>query len=248
VKSLFDLIGNYYDLIYSEKNYSEEASFVLEILKKYKIEGKSLLELGSGTGIHATELAKKGYFVQGIERSQSMLLRSKKHNRYKVINGDIRDFSLERKFDSVISLFHVISYQIKNEDLDSVLNNVGKHLNKGGLFLFDFWYSPAVYNLKPKVRLKRFHSENYIITRISEPQIISEANRVDVEFTFFVENKKDNSIEKFVEIHPMRHFSLPEIELFALKHDFKLLKSGEWLTNKLPTDKTWGVYSILEKL
>ena len=46
----------------------------------------------------------------------------------------------------------------------------------------------------------------------------------------------------------MRHFSLPEIELFALKHDFKLLKSGEWLTNKLPTDKTWGVYSILEKL
>ena len=46
----------------------------------------------------------------------------------------------------------------------------------------------------------------------------------------------------------MRHFSLPEIELFALKHDFKLLKSGEWLTNKLPTDKTWGVYAILEKL
>ena len=95
MKSLFDLIGNYYDLIYSEKNYSEEASFVLDILKKHKIEGKSLLELGSGTGTHATELAKKGYFVQGIERSQSMFLRSKKHNRYNVINGDIRDFSLK---------------------------------------------------------------------------------------------------------------------------------------------------------
>ena len=248
MKSLFDLIGNYYDLIYSEKNYSEEASFVLEILKKYKIEGKSLLELGSGTGIHATELAKKGYFVQGIERSQSMLLRSKKHNRYKVINGDIRDFSLERKFDSVISLFHVISYQIKNEDLDSVLNNVGRHLNKGGLFLFDFWYSPAVFNLKPEVRIKRLEDEDYIISRISEPQSISEKNRVDVKFTFYVENKKDSFIKKFVEVHPMRHFSLPEIELVALKHKFEILKSGEWLTNKSASENTWGVYAILKKL
>ena len=144
MNNLFDLIGDYYDLIYSEKNYSDEASFVTKILEKYKIEGKSILELGSGTGIHATELAEKGYFVQGIERSQQMLLRSKMHARYKALNGDIRDISLDRKFDAVISLFHVISYQITNKDLDLVFENVWKHLNKGGLFLFDFWYSPAV--------------------------------------------------------------------------------------------------------
>ena len=85
MNNLFDLIGDYYDLIYSEKNYTEEALFVLEYLKKHKIEGKSILELGSGTGIHATELAKKGYFVQGIERSKQMLSKSKKHNRYKLL-------------------------------------------------------------------------------------------------------------------------------------------------------------------
>ncbi len=248
MKNLFDAISDFYDLIYSEKNYSEEASFVSETLEKYKIEGKSILELGSGTGIHATELAKKGYFVQGIERSQQMLLKSKIHHRYKTVLGDIRDISLERKFDAVISLFHVISYQINNEDLDLVFDNVGKHLSKGGLFLFDFWYSPAVYNLKPEVRVKRFHDEDHIISRISEPQSISEKNRVDVKFTFFVENKKDSFIKKFVEVHPMRHFSLPEIELFALKHHFELLKSSEWLTNKSPSENTWGVYAILKKL
>ena len=248
MNNLFDLIGDYYDLIYSEKNYSEEASFVSEILEKYKIEGNSILELGSGTGIHATELAKQGYFVQGIERSQQMLLKSKTHQRYIPLLGDIRDINLEKKFDAVISLFHVISYQTKNEDLDLVFDNVGKHLNDGGLFLFDFWYSHAVYNLKPEVRVKRFHDEDYNILRISEPQSISEKNRVDVKLTFFVESKKDSFIEKFVEVHPIRHFSLPEIELVASKHNFKLLKSGEWLTNKSPSENTWGVYSILKKL
>ena len=226
MKNLFDLIGDYYDLIYLEKNYSDEASFVINLLEKYKIEGKSILELGSGTGIHATELAEKGYFVQGIERSKQMLLRSKMHDRYKALHGDIRDISLHRKFDAVISLFHVISYQITNEDLDLVFENVWKHLNIGGLFLFDFWYSPAVYNLKPEVRVKSFHNEDYIISRISEPHSISEKNRVDVKFTFYIENKKDGYIKKFVEVHPMRHFSLPEIELVALKHNFELLKSG----------------------
>ena len=125
MKNLFDLIGDYYDLIYLEKNYSDEASFVINLLEKYKIEGKSILELGSGTGIHATELAEKGYFVQGIERSQQMLLRSKMHARYKALHGDIRDISLDRKFDAVISLFHVISYQITNKDLDLVLKMFG---------------------------------------------------------------------------------------------------------------------------
>ena len=248
MNNLFDLIGNYYDLIYSEKNYTEEASFVSEILEKYKIEVRSILELGSGTGIHATELAKKGYFVQGIERSKQMLSKSKVHQRYKPLLGDIRDFSLDIKFDAAISLFHVISYQIKNEDLDLVFDNVNKHLNKGGLFLFDFWYSPAVFNLKPEVRIKRLQDEDYIISRISEPQSISEKNRVDVKFTFYVENKKDSFIKKFVEVHPMRHFSLPEIELVALKHKFEILKSGEWLTNKSASENTWGVYAILKKL
>ena len=248
MNNLFDLIGDYYDLIYSEKNYTEEASFVSEILVKYKIEGNSILELGSGTGIHATELAKKGYFVQGIERSKQMLSKSKVHQRYKPLLGDIRDFSLDIKFDAAISLFHVISYQIKNEDLDLVFDNVNKHLNKGGLFLFDFWYSPAVFNLKPEIRIKRLQDEDYIISRISEPQSISEKNRVDVKFTFYVENKKDSFIKKFVEVHPMRHFSLPEIELVALKHNFEILESGEWLTNKSASENTWGVYAILKKL
>ena len=46
----------------------------------------------------------------------------------------------------------------------------------------------------------------------------------------------------------MRHFSLPEIELVALKHNFEILESGEWLTNKSASENTWGVYAILKKL
>ena len=116
------------------------------------------------------------------------------------------------------------------------------------MFLFDFWYSPAVYNLKPEVRVKRFSDENYLISRIAEPECFNKSNRVDVKYTFFVENKKNNLIKKFHEVHPMRHFSFPEIELFSLKHGFEFLHTGEWLTNKNPSENTWGVYAVLRKL
>ena len=141
-----------------------------------------------------------------------------------------------------------MSYQTSNKDLDLVFKNTYQHLNKGGLFLFDFWYSPAVYNIKPEVRIKEFLDEKYKITRVAEPKIDSNNSRVDVKYTFFVESLEDHSIRKFNEIHPMRHFSLNEIILFASKNGFKFFKSGEWLTNNPPSEKTWNAYVILKKI
>jgi len=248
LKDLFEFYGEYYDLLYEDKDTLRESTYVDFLLKEYGTKIKKILEFGVGTGRHAKKLIDLGYVVHGIERSEKM---SKKLN--KIINlkyevGDIETINLKNKFDAILSLFHVMSYQITNKKVENIFNNANRHLKKGGLFIFDIWYTPAVKKIKPSVRVKRFNNEDFKITRIAEPKEYPELNRIDVCYDFFVEIKNDKKFHKFNEIHPMRHFSISEIEFFASNNGFRCINVEEWLTKKKPSQNTWGVCFVLEKV
>jgi hypothetical protein len=62
------------------------------------------------------------------------------------------------------------------------LQLVHQHLKSQGLFLFDFWYTPAVYSLKPETRIRRLEDESISVVRIAESTTHSQTNVVDVNF------------------------------------------------------------------
>ena len=68
----FDLYSRYYNLLYQDKNYEGEVEYVYDKLKNYLPNINQILELGTGTGIHASLLQKKGLSVTGIELSDEM--------------------------------------------------------------------------------------------------------------------------------------------------------------------------------
>tara|TARA_B100000965_G_scaffold127974_1_gene106515 strand:- start:239 stop:985 length:747 start_codon:yes stop_codon:yes gene_type:complete len=247
VTNLFDAISRYYDLLYEEKDSLSESRYVDSLLRKYGSQVKSILEFGSGTGRHASHFVELGYQVHGIERSSKMVNNAKNIEGFICEQGDITKFDLRREFDAIISLFHVFSYQIENSQVQSILNNARKHLIKGGLFIFDVWYSPAVIFQEPSLRVKRLSNSEISITRIAEPISYPNENKVEVNYTFFVQNKNNGEYQTFTEKHPMRHFSIPELEFFASQSGFKLIKTEEWLTGESPSEKTWGVCFVLEK-
>lgn len=242
----FNLYSKYYDLLYRDKNYSAEANYISNCIKNYFPYAKTILEYGSGTGIHGLILQKMGYDIYGLERSKQMVDKAKLHG-FPCEQADITNFELDRKFDTVISLFHVISYITENTSLEKVFRNASKNLNLKGLFIFDVWYSPAVYNLKPEVRIKRIENEEIKITRIAEPLIHYNKNIIDVNYEVLIENKIDNTTKWIKEMHPMRHFSLPEISYFAEVAGFEVIATEEWMTRKEPSEKTWGVCFVLRK-
>ena len=91
----------------------------------------------------------------------------------------------------------------------------------GGLFVFDVWYSPAVYAQKPAVRIKRLAGEGVEITRLAEPAWYPNANRVDVRYTLLARDTDTGACQTLTETHPMRHFSLPELDLLAVGAGFE---------------------------
>jgi len=246
--AVFNAYSRYYDLLYRDKDYPGEAAYIHRLLSRSGIPKGNLLEFGSGTGKHGRLLAAQGYSVHGIERSADMVAEAEIAPGFTCQQGDIASTSMGRTYDAVLSLFHVISYQTSNAQLQAVFANAAAHLNHGGLFIFDFWYSPAVYAQKPVVRVKRMADDHVEITRIAEPVIYPNENRVDVNYTIYSRELGTCNVQTLQETHPMRHFSLPEIDIVAGVHGFERIAAEEFLTGNDPSESTWGVCVILKRI
>jgi SAM-dependent methyltransferase len=244
---VFDAYSRYYDLLYKDKDYESEVNYVDKLLRKYGMQGNDVLEFGSGTGKHGRLLAERNYNVTGVERSARMLAMSKDTNGFSSFQGDICKVKMGRTYDAVLSLFHVISYQVSNNALRSVFARAAEHLLPRGLFIFDIWYSPAVYTQSVEVRIKRISDEDTNIIRMAEPNIFYNENRVDVNYTIIAQDINTSSMNSFTETHSMRHFSLPEIDYLASQNGFKVLGAEEFLTGLKPSKNTWGVCLVLQK-
>jgi SAM-dependent methyltransferase len=243
----FDAYGRYYDLLYRDKDYVAEVEYVRALLGRHDVAGRELLEFGSGTGKHGRLFAQRGYRVLGIEVAAEMVARAASAPGFETRQADIRTVRLGRTFDAVLSLFHVVSYQTSNADVQAVFARAAEHLSSGGLFIFDVWYTPAVHAQRPQVRVKRLTDQDVSIVRLAEPAIHANENRVDVEYTIIARSTASGACHEFRETHPMRHFCLPELDLFAQTAGFERVAAEEFLSGAAPSESTWGVCVILRK-
>ncbi len=221
----FQKYSDYYDLLYSNKNYEEEVSYIKRLIDKNYNNSKLMLELGSGTGNHAVYFSKFQYEICGIDLSKTMVDISKNKNipNAKFNVSDISNFQFDIKFDVCISLFHVISYITDLDILTKVFNNVYASLKPGGIFIFDCWNKPAVMQDPPSIRKSSFENERLKVERTAFPEndFINSITKIVFELNIF--DKRNNLDHKETEIHEMRFFSEDEINVVSNKSNFKVL-------------------------
>jgi SAM-dependent methyltransferase len=255
-EDVFSLYGRYYDLLYRDKDYAAEADYVVRTLRNSNPAARSIVEFGSGTGRHGRLLAERCFEVVGVERSGAMVTaaqrmalerRSPDGGSFECHQGDIRTFDAGRRFDVVLSLFHVMSYQTGNADLQSTFASAARHLESNGLFLFDVWHGPAVLSERPSVRVKRVEDESTRLWRLAEPTLDTNASTVTVNYTVLAASKSDDRLTTFEERHRMRYLFPADIDLLARHSGFDLERTEEFLTGQPPSEHTWGVAYLLRK-
>lgn len=256
---IFQKYASFYDLLYRDKQYEKECDFIINNLNQIAPKANKILELGCGTGKHARLLAKSGYQIHGIEKSQNMIDMGLANQNDSLKNfyptggffvcqqGDALTTNVGTDFDAALSLFHVLSYQNQDSQVIKLLRNINKHLKIGGFLILDFWYSPAVHHIVPETRVKRVSNETISVIRIAEPNYSPNSNIIDVNYLTFEEILSSGDIRKTEECHTMRAFDLDEIDEFAKLCGFDLLRSSGWMDNSSVCTKTWSVYSILQK-
>lgn len=246
--SVFVSYARVYDALYADKDYAAEAAHVAKHLRAGVPDARRLLELGCGSGLHAIELARSGYAVTGIDLSEAMLgraaerrltLDAQMQSRLRFVQGDARSCRLGERFDAALSLFHVLSYQTTDADMRAMLETSAEHLRQGGLFLFDFWYGPAVRAQRPTARVKRVMSGDSQIVRHAEPTTHERENCVEVRYRVVI-LEHGVQIDAFEETHRMRYFFMPEIEAALEYAGLECLSADELESGAPLGDGTWS--------
>lgn len=248
--SFGDIYSKHYDLLYADKNYEKECVFIEEAFKKYSpFEPTKILDIGCGTGGHLLNLAKRGYEVVGIDKSKSMVqIAEEKIRKYKIrariMAGDVLDFSLNEKFDACISMFAVINYIVETDYLIKAFNNIRRHLKQGALFIFDYWYGPAVLTIRPSSRVKIVEKNGVKVIRIVVPQLDT-FNCIQKSNYNLIVIEGDKIIDEAQEVHVLRYFFPQELIHYLDEASFKVLKFCEFPhLDKLPNENTWNVATI----
>lgn len=255
--AVFGDYARYYNLLYKDKDYDGEASFALACIKHCGCNPATLLDLGCGTGRHALEFARKGITVTGIDMSATMLEIGNNELQSAAANsssfslpslhlGDARSIRLGQRFDSAISLFHVMSYQTLESDALAEFETAKTHLNPGGVFFFDFWYGPGVLSDPPVMRERTMEDESTIVRRKAVPVHRSTDNVVEVHYEIQLTDKASGTQSELNEVHTMRYWFLPELRYLAKQAGFSVVSEGGWLHDAGPDLSTWNAWMAVQ--
>jgi len=139
-EKLFENYGEKYDNEIFTQGTIGECDFIekeLDFDKSLKI-----LDVGCGTGRHSVELTKRGYFVTGIDLSESQLTKARekaKMNNIKIdfLKHDARNLPFENQFDVAIMLCEGGFPLMETDEMNfEILKNVTKSLKNTAKFIF----------------------------------------------------------------------------------------------------------------
>jgi SAM-dependent methyltransferase len=100
--------------------------------------GGSVLDVCCGTGQFTQEVRLAGYEIAGLDASGEMIRYARQNAPgVEFTVTDVRDFSLERTFDAVYSVYESLNHVPDIAGLALAFKCVRQHLERGGPFLFD---------------------------------------------------------------------------------------------------------------
>jgi SAM-dependent methyltransferase len=242
-----------YDLFYSDKSYDEEVRFVARQLSDHDVgPGARILELACGTGGHAIRLTKRGYEVVATDYSEAMIAegRRKACSQRAIVKFEQRDMRKlrvpERPFDAALCLFDSIGYARTDAGIAAVVQGVHRSLRPGGLFLLEFWHTPAMLSGFDPVRVRRFRRGTTTFLRISETALESKRSLARVSYNVY-ELRRNGTYNHNHEVHVNRYFTVAEMERFAKISGFKPLAAYDGFRRGKVTEATWHVVSVWRK-
>jgi SAM-dependent methyltransferase len=139
---MFDKTAEYYDLIYSGKDYAAEAVALTSIISAENPGAKSILDAACGTGEHDKHLART-FHVDGIDlQPESLEIARRKNPSGTYTIADMSNFALGKTYDAVLCLFSSIGYLTESEKVVAALTCFKNHLAPGGVILIEPWFTP----------------------------------------------------------------------------------------------------------
>lgn len=196
-------LAEYYDLIYHWKDYKTEADTIKDLIEKYKkSDGKILLDVGCGTGMHI-KYFKDDFSCMGIDINNEMVEVAKSKVKNVIFEqGDMIDFNLKTSFDVILCLFSSIGYVKTYSNLVKTIMNFANHLKKGGVLIVEPWFSKSVFWVGVP-GMTTYDGEDVKIARLNTTKIEGDLSIMEMHYLIA---ERNGEIKHFVDIHELGLF------------------------------------------
>lgn len=189
----FDLIADYYDMLYvDDKEYKKEAEKIITLEKKYNLSGnRNLLDIGCGTGEQTKNLSDY-YKVTGIDLSDGMLRKAvEKLPNDEFYKKNMFDFELTKKYGVAINLFGSIGFAKNYSEMVNGLRSVWTCLDEGGILILTPWDTKETYSDKTLVDSGKKGDVYFSCME----NVVSHGNKVEIEMIHLI--AKENRIKEY---------------------------------------------------
>jgi ubiquinone/menaquinone biosynthesis C-methylase UbiE len=186
--------AEYYDLIYSAKDYATRARLIKkEIKNNKKSKGKEFLEVACGTGKYL-EYFKNSFNCTGLDINEHMLkIAKKKYPNINFVKGNMINFNLRKEFDVVACLFSSIGYVQTYSNLKKTISNFTKHLKSGGLMVIEPWFDKSNFKVG-KISMNTYDGKDIKIARMVASKKKGDMSIMDFHYLILEKGKEPRHI------------------------------------------------------
>jgi SAM-dependent methyltransferase len=132
----------YYDEFTADHDYETWTSVVEQLAREHGLRGRSVLDVGCGTGKSFLPFARRGYRTAGCDLSAPMLRIARAKCRAEGLavalwQADVRQLARNPGAEFVTCLDDVLNYQLDPVSLQAAVSSLVGQLRPGGVLVFD---------------------------------------------------------------------------------------------------------------
>jgi len=212
---LYYELAEYYDLIYSFKNYRKEANRIKALISKHKkSHGNELLDVACGTGHHLKYLRDR-YSCTGVDVSEELLDIAKKNVKGVAFErADMTKLKLGQKFDVITCLFSSIGYVKTYSKLKTTIQSFARHLKTEGVLIIEPWFTKRAYRIGSP-HMTTYGGKDVKIARLNVSKIRGNVSVMDMHYLIA---ERDKDVKHFVDRH--------ELGLFEVDKTLRIMKDA----------------------
>lgn len=202
---MFRNTAHIYDLVYeaSGRDYRAESATLIQQIEERVPTPQSLLDVGCGTGGHLVCLQDR-FEVVGVELDANMLVEARRrHHDVELVEGDMRYFDLDRRFDAVVCLFSSVGYMQDRGALGEAIGCMARHLAPTGVLIVDGWVLPEAWKDPGSVHAVSEQRDGIAVARVGRSE--RRGNKSVLELHHLVASA--NGVDHLVDHHELTLFA-----------------------------------------
>lgn len=233
----------HYDAIYADKDYGSD----IEVLEAYAgaLGGRSLLEIGAGTGNHSLRLSPlvASLVCLEIDPDFSEVLAAKlaaaalpNVTRHACRLQDLA----ARGFDAAVAFFHVLNY-IGPEEMEGFLAALAARLKPGAPFVADLWNGAAALQDPPREDSREKRSAAGRVVQRIRPEFDRDRRMVTLNYDISLETASGaQAFRERLELHLWLREELGVLLRHAGFADVSFFDYRSW--REPATDRSWRLW------